>query len=185
MRTIGERFPPLESRVRQWSKKRILDELSPGGFDSSGRDRVLAKELLKRDLTEDELLAALGRRERDDSGTLLFAVVEAHQVSRFSPAIREYLERGHFSQGKTNNPFDIVGRTDEVNFTDVALSVLRADYRANAAFRYVAAHGTTLAEYEALAELPLVDAGYGREWDLSKMRQRLGLVENSNPKMAK
>jgi hypothetical protein len=84
---IGERFPPLTSRVGQWSKERLLDELAPGGFQAVNRDRVLTEELLKRN----ELLLLLKRREPDPSGTILLTIVSAHQVTRFLRVIREYV----------------------------------------------------------------------------------------------
>ena len=185
MRSIPERFPPLESRVGQWSNKRILDELIPGGFRKSNRDRVLANELLRRNLTDDELLSVLNRRKPDVSGIVLRTVVEEHQVVRFAGAIRRYLQGDRAGENKANLPFDIVDRTDEANFTEVALDVLRQDCRASPAFRYVAAHGTTLADYRALAELPCLEEWHWREWYLSEMRRRLGLIEDSMPKQAK
>lgn len=183
MRSIAERFPPLESRVGQWSKKRILDELGPGGFNAAFRDRVLANELLKRDLTDDELLSVLRRRQPDQSGAVLWAVVQAHQVSRFARAIRKYLE-GDCSHLKGNNPFDVIRGTDEVNFTEVAIDVLQQGCRADAPFRYAAAHGT-VADYRALSELPRLELWHGREIELSLMRNRLGLTEDGNPRPAK
>jgi hypothetical protein len=161
MRSIAERFPPLESRVGQWSKKRILDELGPGGFNAAYRDRVLANELLRRDLTDDELLSVLRRRQPDQSGTVLWAVVQARQVSRFAGAIRRYLD-GDCSHPQGHNPFDVIRGSDEVNFTEVAIDVLHPGCRADAAFRYAAAHGT-VADYRALSELPRLEVGYGRE----------------------
>lgn len=186
MRSIGERFPSLESRVGQWSKEQLLNELAhSGGFESSGRDRVMAKELLRRNLTDDELVSLLKTREPDPSGSVLSIIVEVHQVTRFMSAIRTYLQTATGNEGKANHPFDILGPTDEENFTDVAIEVLRHDYRANPAFRYAARHGATLAEYRALTELPLLDVSYVREGYLSQMRRRLGLVTDGNPKLLK
>lgn len=74
---IGELFPPLRSRVGQWSKERLLYELAPGGFQAVDRDRVLTEELLKRSVTDDELLLLLKRREPDLSGTVLITIVSA------------------------------------------------------------------------------------------------------------
>jgi hypothetical protein len=88
---IGERFPPLTSRGGQWSKERLLDELAPGGFQAVNRDRVLTEELLKRNVTGNELRLLLKRREPDPSGTVLLTIVSAHQVTRFLRVIREYL----------------------------------------------------------------------------------------------
>jgi hypothetical protein len=178
MRSIAERFPPLASRVGQWSKERLLNELAhAGGFGTSVRDRVLSKELLRRDMTGDELLLLLKRRTPDESGTVLRTIVDTHQVPRFVRAIREYLRSAGGGENKANNPFDIIRRDDQADFTDAAIEVLRLDNRANPAFRYAAAHGTTLADYNALAELPPLDASYGREWYLSEMRRRLGLSQ--------
>ena len=182
MRWISERFPPLESRITEWGKKRILDELGPGGFSASRRDYVLARELMRRELTNEELLALLKRREPDMSGVVLRVVVGAHQVARFAGAIREYLQGDRGGNAKANAPFDIVAGSDEANFTAVALEVLRQDDRASAAFRYAAGHGTTVAEYEALAKLRRLQE---HEWELSQMRQRLGVTESGDPKPPK
>jgi hypothetical protein len=154
MREIGERFPPLTERARQWNKQRLIDELVPGGFDAMSRDRILTKELLMRDVTNHELLMLLRRRKSDISGTVLIAIVDLNQVSRFSAGIREYLRTVVAPDAKSNNPFNILNRVDEPNFTDAAIDALHHDVRATPAFRYATKHGTTIAEYEALAALP-------------------------------
>lgn len=184
MRSIAERFPPLQSRVGQWSKKRLLDELGRGG--TVERDRVVARELTKRDLTEDELLTVLQSRGQAENGELLRALVEAHQVLRFSGAIRKCLEEDRRGSGKSStphHPFEIVGRTDEVDFTDVALKVLSQEPHADAAFSYAAAHGSTSADYCALKKVPRLENGRqaGRDYALQRMRKRLSFDEDGNP----
>jgi hypothetical protein len=99
VRVIPERFPSLRSRVTEWTKKRLLDELAPGGL--AERDRVLAEELVKRDLTEDELLALLQSRWHKENGALLRAVEESQQVPRFSNAIRRYLQEHSWRNTKS------------------------------------------------------------------------------------
>lgn len=183
MRSIPERFPPLESRARQWSKKRLLDELGPGR--TAERDRVLARELTKRDLSADELLALFRRREHAENGELLRALVDAHQTARFADAIRQYLHevRGGDGKSPTPHPFEIVDRTGEVDFTGVALAVLSQEPRADAAFRYAAAHGTTPEDYRRLKKVPRLEGGRQswRDYTLQIMRKRLGLDEAGNP----
>jgi hypothetical protein len=157
MRLIPERFPPLESRVTQWSKKRILDELSrepePPGHPRATvftwerddmRDRVLARELLKRVPTDEELLAAL-RRRTIDNGAVLQAVVDAKQVVRYSNVIREYLPTDwRMDRMLGAHAFDIVRKVPDVDFTDVALAVLRQNSGEAAARRYAVAHGANV-----------------------------------------
>jgi hypothetical protein len=158
MRSIPERFPPLESRVTNWSKKRILDELSrePELKDRARntefawerddrRDRVLARELLKRDPTDEEMLAALRRRTLDN-GAVLRAILDAKQVRRYSNAIREYLPQDvlPWGLGLRASGFEIVCPVTDVDFTDVALEVLREHPRAWGARRYAVAHGAPL-----------------------------------------
>lgn len=183
LRRIAERFPPLQVRVSQWSKKQILDGLGSGGGEE--RDLVLAQELVKRDLTEDELSALLLRRMQWENGALLQAVVEGNQVAHFSGTIRKYLEGDRGTYGKEPGPraFAIVGRARDVNFTDVALAVLRQDVRSESAFQYAAAHGATHADYRALKALPPTEDAYmaGRDQALQRMRRRLGLDDAGNP----
>ena len=158
LRSIPERFPPLESRVAQWSKKRILDELSRepepkvhwiaarfAWERDDLRDRVLARELLKRDPTDEEMLAAL-RRRTADNGAVLQAVVDAKRVGRYSYAIREYLRLDVWpvGMGIGAHGFDIVRPVADVDFTDVALDVVREHPRADAARRYAVAHGASV-----------------------------------------
>jgi hypothetical protein len=140
-RLIAERFPPLEARIGQWSKLRILDEL--GSVGSMPRDRVLARELVRRDLTGDELLAALRKREFKENGELLHAVVDARLAPHFVGAIREYLLANPWSNDRSlhPDPFNIVGQAEGVDFTDVALEVIRQGARSDGAFRYAVAHG--------------------------------------------
>lgn len=183
MRSIPERFPPLESRVGNWPKQRILDELGHGGFAADSRDRILAKELMRREVTDQELLEVLKRRQPDVSGALLDVIVREHQVAHFAGAIREYLQ-GDRGCGKCNEAFAIVSRSDEVNFTNVALKVLRRGHVAFAPFAYVSDHGTTAADYNALLELG-PSYPFGHEYLLEKMRQRLGLAEDGTPKPVK
>jgi hypothetical protein len=158
MRSIPERFPPLESRVTNWSKKRILEELSrdPEPKDhprtarfawerDDMRDRVLTRELLKRDPTDEEMLGAL-RRRTTDNGAVVQAIVDAKLVGRYSNAIREYLRRDVLIWGKSPGAhgFDIVRPVTDVDFTDVALDVLREHPRAVAARTYAVAHGASV-----------------------------------------
>jgi hypothetical protein len=174
---IGERFPPLESRVGRWSKQQLFDELAhPGGFWTSDRDRVLAKELLHRNLVDEELLSLLQKRRPDASETVLSVIVSEHQVTRFVSTIRTYLQTAVHRDDKANHPFQIVDRTDEANFTDIAIDILNQDYRLNSAFKYAARHGVAWADYDALAELPHLDADHQRKWYLSEMRRRLELT---------
>ncbi len=187
MRWIAERFPPLESRVGQWGKKRILDELSPGGVAERDRDRVLARELVKRDLTGEELLAVLESRRGHEYGDVLEAVVEAGLAPRLAEAIRKYIREypGGYPRG-IGEPFGIVSRAEGVNFTDAALDVLRQHPGAYAAFRYAAAQGTTPADYRTLKELPCPDDYVpARLLALADMRKRLRLDEDGNPLPAK
>ena len=87
MRSIPERFPPLEERIGQWGKQRILDELANPVTDE--RDRVLTLALLNRDVSEDELLAVLKSRWRSENGALLRTMVKEHQdASLFRPDSR-------------------------------------------------------------------------------------------------
>jgi hypothetical protein len=187
MRLIAERFPPLASRVRRWSKQRIIGELDRNV--SLARDRVLAQELVKRDLTEDELLALLRSRWNMENGVLFWTIVETHQALRFSAVIRKYLLVDRWADGGWStipHPFNIVSRAEDVNFTDVALAVLRQEVRADSAFAYAADHGS-LADYRALRELPSLENEYShaREKGLQRMRTRLGLDEHGNPMLAK
>ena len=114
----------------------------PGGFQAVDRDSVLTEEL------EEE--RRVRRRVPNDQ-------------LRFVRVIREYLLTASGRDGKANAPFTIVGRTDEANFTDAAIEVLHHDNRANPAFQYAAAHGTSSTDYNALKKLPRLDASYGRE----------------------
>jgi hypothetical protein len=150
-----ERFPPLETRVGRWTKKRLLDELSPAGaatrarslWSGIERDRVLARELVRRELTEDEFLALLESRSRgrEDNGMVLEAVVRADQVRRFANEIRRYLQSDSWPDTILgNHPFDIVGRAKDVDFTDIAIEVLRRNAGAAAARRYAIAHGAAV-----------------------------------------
>lgn len=179
MRSIAERFPPLQTRAAQWSKQRILDALAPGS--SLERDRVLARELVKRDMAGEELLEVLQSRLRHENGALLQAVVAAQQVPRFEDAIRKYLRADHSGNTKLLNPgaFRIVDQVQDVNFTDVAFEVLHEDPHAYGAFIYATDHGTTAGDYRALKDIPrpLRDA---RDWALGRMRERLGLDEAGN-----
>jgi hypothetical protein len=180
MRSIAERFPPLESRVGNWSTRRILDELGHGGFDADRRDRILAKELMRRPVTDEELLEVLMRRKPDLSGELLFVIVQEHQVAHFEGAIHKYLQADR-GCGQCNEPFTLLSNSGEVNFTDVALEVLRRGPVDYAPFAYVSDHGTTAAEYKALLEVrPRYPFGY--EYLLQRMRPRLGLAEDGSPK---
>jgi hypothetical protein len=183
MRLVAERFPPLESRVGQWSKKRLLDELGTRG--SEERDNILARELVKRDLTEDELLPVLQSRLRYENGALLQAVVLAGQAPRLAGAIRKYLQVDRWGNTKSlsPHPFQIVSRAEGVNFTDAALDVLRQYPGAYTAFFYAAEHGTTAADYRVLQELPRPNDAFGRACDraLQEMRKRLGLDDDGNP----
>jgi hypothetical protein len=115
------------------------------------------------------------------------AVVEAHQVHRLSGAIRTYLQGDRWGDNSKippkPHPFYIVARSEEVNFTDVALDVLRQEVRADGAFQYVASRGTTAADYRALMELPRRDSF--RDEALRTMRERLGLSEDGHPLVAK
>jgi hypothetical protein len=186
MRGIAERFPPLESRVVEWTTRHILDDLRAVG--ERGRDRVLARELMKRDARPDELLAVLEERWQRENGELLLAVLEAHQTRRYADAIRRYLPRdsGMDAMSLTPHPFDLVGRTSEVNFTDVALGVLRQDPLSTAAFRYALANGTTPADYRVLKDLQHPEySQLRRDPDLRRMRERLGLNEDGDPLPAK
>ena len=180
MRSIPERFPPLESRVGNWTTQRILDELGPGGFFAGFRDSILAEELMRRPVTDDELLAVLNRRKSDASGVLLRVIVQEHQVARFAGAIGKYLQ-GDRGCGKCNEAFDILKRSYEVNFTDVALEVLRRGPVRHAPFAYVSDRGTTAADYNALLALR-PSYPFGHEYLLKIMRQRLGLPDDGTPK---
>jgi hypothetical protein len=173
--SIPERFPPLEARVGNWPTQRILDELSHGGFAADSRDRILGRELMRREVAGEELLEVLRRRQPDVSGALLFVIVGEHQVAHFAGVIREYL-RDDRGCGLCNEAFDIVGKSDEVNFTDVALEVLRRGHVSLAPFAYVSDHGTTAADYDALAELR-PSYPFGHEYLLERMRRRLGLPQ--------
>ena len=183
LRSIPERFPPLESRVGNWTKEHILDELGHGGIFVDSRDRILAKELMRRDVTDEELLEVLRRRRPDASGVLLFVIVEEHQVAHFEGAIHEYLE-GDRGCGMCNEVFDILSRSGEANFTSVALEVLRRGRVNLAPYAYVSDHGTTAADYNALLELR-PSYPFNPEYWLKKMRQRLGLAEDGSPKPTK
>jgi len=183
MRSIPERFPPLESRVGNWTKQHILDELGHGGFSADSRDRILAKELMRREVTDEELLDVLRRRQPDVSGALLFVIVQEHQVAHFADAIREYLQ-GNRGCGMCNEAFDILSRSDEVNFTSVALEVLRRGRVHRPPYAYVSEHGTTAADYNALQELR-PSYPFGPEYLLERMRRRLGLAEDGTPRPAK
>jgi hypothetical protein len=182
-RSIPERFPPLESRLGKWPTQRILDELGHGGFAAAPRDRILAKELMRRPVTDEELLEVLKRRKTDVSGALLYVIVEEHQVAHFEGAIRRYLQADR-GCGQCNEPFTILSRCGEVNFTDVALEVLRLGNVTYAPFTYVSDHGTTAADYNALQELR-PSYPFGHEYLLERMRRRLGLAEDGTPKPAK
>lgn len=187
MRGIAERFPPLEARVGSWSKGRILEELGHGGVFEALRDSILARELLKRAVTNEELLAVLERRRPDESGALLNVIVQERHVKRFEGAIHEYL-RDDSGCGKCNEAFNIVRRSDEVDFTDVALDVVRREHDSvspitAAPFVYVTDHGTA-ADYKALLDLPSSQR-VAHKFYLEMMRQRLGLAEESNPKPSK
>jgi hypothetical protein len=153
LRWTPERFPPLETRVGGWTKKRLLDELVPAGdaprvhspWQNMDRDRILARELIKRDLTGDQFLAILESRGRSDNGAVLQAVVDSDQVQRFADAIRKNLASDCWPDTKEGqHPFDILLRVKGIDFTDVALEVLRQHSNAAAARRYAIAHGAAL-----------------------------------------
>jgi hypothetical protein len=188
-RLIEERFPPLETRVGQWSKKRLLDELSRGRLPA--RDRILAVELVKRDPTEEELLAVFASRWIFENGALLQAVVDAGQTSRYAGAIRKYLltyrwtgERRAYANP---DPFKAVSAAGDANFPDATLAQLRQAASAYNSFIRAAAHGATPADYRALKEQPCPDDALtpacGRA--LREMRKRLGLDADGNPLTAK
>lgn len=184
-RFISERFPPLESRVGQWSKKRLLDELGHGGL--LARDRILARELAKRDLTDDELLAVFASRWMFENGALLQAVVDAGQAGRYAGAIRKYLLTYQPADDKSRypnpDPFKIVSRAKDANISDATLDQLRQVHAAYGTFIEAAAHGATPDDYRALKERPCPDDALtpacGRA--LREMRKRLGLDEDGNP----
>ena len=202
---IPERFPPLESRVEKWTKQRILDELSrePEHLDpthplngvqiwerADKRDRVLARELVRRDLTDEELFALLLSRRSNENGAVLQAIVDAGEVGRYSSTIRAFLQvdRGGFNGKRLTSPgFAILRRANETNFTDIAIQVLRQEIREDDAFQYAAEHGTTAADYRALKELPRLREVFmsSRDYALAGMRKRLGLDEDGNPVTAK
>jgi hypothetical protein len=206
MRWIPERFPPLEKRVRQWTKQQILDELNclePVNSDSTHpqnslgqwdrkdqRDRVLARELMTRDPAEDDLHDLLLKRRPHENGELLQAVVDAGKVALFQNAVRDYL-RGDHGEGNVMTlwrpAFEIVNRARDANFTDAALDVLRREAPAEGAFAYAAQHGETPADYLALRQLPPLLDGFmpNRNRVLADMRVRLGLDEEGNPITAK
>jgi hypothetical protein len=172
MRRIGERFPPLTERAKQWSKQRLIDELTPGGFDAMDRDRILTAELLTRNVADDELLALLKRRKPDFSGAVIIGIVDLDQVYRFSAPIREYLRTVVDPIRLDNNPFKELNRISEPNFTDAAIDALHKNVHATPAFQYAANHGTTIAEYESLAALPPLPEQVSY---LEQMRRRLGI----------
>jgi len=185
MRFIPERFPPLESRVRQWSKERLLDQLARGDR-AQARDRILGRELVTRDLNDDELLALLVSRRPSENGAVLQAVVDGGQLRRFSNAIRSYLRGAQgesFGKHPNRPPFLIVLQAHDANFTDAALEVLSRGAGSDGAFLYVAEHGATPADYRALADLRRLNDVFmfARDASLLQMRKRLGLDENGNP----
>jgi hypothetical protein len=138
---------------------------------------------MRRPVTDEELLEVLKRRKTDVSGALLYVIVEEHQVAHFEGAIRRYLQADR-GCGQCNEPFTILSRCGEVNFTDVALEVLRLGNVTYAPFTYVSDHGTTAADYNALQELR-PSYPFGHEYLLERMRRRLGLAEDGTPKPAK
>jgi len=178
LQPIGERFPPLASRVRSWSKQRLIDELS---HNNGARDFVLAAELLKRDITNDELLNLLESRLRDGNDAVLSEVVAAHQVSHFEAAIRLYLRHDFLGYGRSTSGFRTMSDVD-LDFTDVAMEVLRENWHAEGAFRYAASHGSP-ADCRELKDLPPLPPVFQpfRDAALRNMRSRLRLDEDGNP----
>jgi len=188
-RLIPERFPPLESRVGQWSRKRLLDDLSHPGIPA--RDLILARELAKRELTEEELLALFDSRLHLENGALLQALVEADEAGRYAGAIRKYLltYRAFGGKGHTPDPgpFQFLSRAKDANFDSDTLHRLGEARAAYDAFLKAAAHGTTPGDYRAMKERPCpadsLAPACGRA--LQEMRQRLALDEDGNPPAAK
>jgi hypothetical protein len=180
---IPERFPPLESRVGTWSKQRLLQELAHQ--TGARRDSVLAQELMKRDVSNDELLVLLESRRRRENGAVLKAVAESGEMARFKAAVGEYLLNdfsGYLTKSMTASGWRSVHDSD-VNFTDVALEVLRENAFAGGAFTYVATHGTTPDDYRVLKDLPRRGGALQayRDVELQKMRGRLRLDPDGNP----
>jgi hypothetical protein len=142
LQLIPERFPPLESRVGMWSKQRLLQELARQ--TGARRDSVLARELMKRDVSNDELLVLLESRRRRETGAVLKAVAESGEMTRFKVAVGEYLLKdssGYLTKSMAASGWRPVNDSD-VNFTNVALEMLRENAFAGGAFTYVATHGT-------------------------------------------
>jgi hypothetical protein len=176
---IPERFPPLVSRVGAWSVSRLLDELTRN--TGAARDSVLARELLTRDPTNDEFLDLLESRRRYENGVVLAELVAAHQVARFEAAIRQYLRHDFLGYYPVTSAFRIVDRSG-VDFTDVAMEVLRENSRAEGAFWYAAVHGSPT-DYRALKDLPRLSVVFqtSRDIQLREMRARLRLDEEGTP----
>lgn len=196
MRWIPERFPPLETRVPQWTKQKMIDELSLISDSDTAiprqlvqwnrqeaRDRALARELMRREVGEGELrtLLEVRRSGSRENGEVLQAVVDSGRTAQFSNAIRDYL-RGDPGEGNTMQlerpAFEIVTRTKDANFTDAALEVLRRKANASGAFTYVIEHGETPDDYRFLAGL---SRRYPEEAALRRMRSRLKLDANGDP----
>lgn len=115
-----------------------MDELAPGGFQAVNRDRALTEELLKRNVTDDELLLLLTRREPDPSGTVLLTIVSAHPVTRFLRVIREYLLTASGRDGKAKP----MGRTSPMSRSRCCIAITAQTLRFNMPRRTVEARPT-------------------------------------------
>lgn len=187
LRSINERFPLLEKRVPGWTKQRLIRELDHhANLLTQLRDQILTKELLRRELTDDEMLTMLRSRDHDPNLTLLRAIVQTRQTLRYAGALRAYLETakagGYWGQ---DSAFGAVEPSAEANFTDVALSVLRRNPKAAPAFFYAARRGTTEGDYSALSEVSQVENSQQRQEALSRMRSRLGLPAEASLPLGK
>jgi hypothetical protein len=177
---VPERFPSLAARAATWTKEHILEVLNSGTIPA--RDGILTRELLKRDVTDDEMLALFRRPRPADNLRVMDAVIDMRQTKRFENAIRRYLSGLQRDYGLSKRMgldaqvFALLRPVPDVDFTQEALSLALRDSGAGYAFGYAAARARSADAYRQLKSIAPF-----REFELKSMRTRLGLDEDGNP----